>query len=162
MRIFKTTAIFMTLAIFATFVHASTLGDDEVSIVEHLNRKGNIKVENPSTLNDRLNKSISENNDTIDAEPVNRIVSGYRVQVFSDNNSRRAKAEARSMAGNISEKFPQYRTYVIYNSPFWRLRVGDFETIEEANDAATEIKVAFPSYRKEVRVVRDRVNLKHN
>ena len=78
----------MTIAIYATFVHASTLGDDEVSIVEHLHRKGNIKVENPSTLNDRLNKSISENNDTIDAEPVNRIVSGYRVQVFSDNNSR--------------------------------------------------------------------------
>ena len=47
MRIFKTTAIFMTIAIYATFAHALTLGDDEVSIVDHLNSKGNINVENP-------------------------------------------------------------------------------------------------------------------
>lgn len=84
---------------------------------------------------------------------------GYRVQVFSDNNSRTAKNEARSKARNISARFPEHRTYVIYNSPYWRLKVGDFRSQTEANEFAEEIRKAFPSYAKEVRVVRDRITV---
>lgn len=84
---------------------------------------------------------------------------GYRVQVFSDNNPRTAKNEARSKSRNISSRLPQYRTYVVYTSPYWRLKVGDFRTQAEAEAAAEELKNVFPSYSKEIRVVRDKVNL---
>lgn len=83
---------------------------------------------------------------------------GYRVQVFSDNNARTAKNEARSMARNISSRFPEQKTYVTYNSPYWRLRIGDFRNQTEANEFADELRKAFPSYAKEVRVVRDRIS----
>jgi len=85
-------------------------------------------------------------------------VAGYRVQVFSDNNQRTAKGEARSKEKLMRESFPDYGTYVVYNSPFWRLKVGDFRTMHEAEAAADEIKSRFPSFAREVRVVRDRVN----
>ncbi len=84
---------------------------------------------------------------------------GYRVQVFSDNNSRTAKNEARSKSRDISSRFPQYRTYVMYTSPYWRLKVGDFRTQHEANEAAEELRRAFPAYSKEIRVVRDRITV---
>lgn len=82
---------------------------------------------------------------------------GYRIQVFSDNSSRTAKGEARTRARNISSQFPDYQTYVVYNSPYWRLRVGNFKTNEEAQTAAEELRMAFPSYAREIRVVRDRI-----
>ncbi|MCM1483097.1 MAG: SPOR domain-containing protein [Muribaculaceae bacterium] len=83
---------------------------------------------------------------------------GYRVQVFSDNNARTARNEARSKQRSIGSRFPNYRTYVTYTAPYWRLKVGDFRTQEEANTAAAAIKRAFPGY-TEIRVVRDRINL---
>ena len=79
---------------------------------------------------------------------------GYRVQVYAD------KTEARQRERAIGNSFPQYGTYVSYASPFWRLRVGDFRSQYEAEKAAAEIKRQFPGYAKEVRVVRDRVNVK--
>ena len=39
------------------------------------------------------------------------------------------------------------------------LKVGDFRTQQEANDAADELRKAFPAYSKEIRVVRDRISL---
>lgn len=84
---------------------------------------------------------------------------GYRVQVFSDNNPRTAKAEASSKERIISARFPQYQAYVRYNAPYWRLRVGDFRTQQEADHAAEELRKAFPAYSKEIRVVRDRITL---
>ncbi|MCM1071694.1 MAG: SPOR domain-containing protein [[Clostridium] fimetarium] len=85
---------------------------------------------------------------------------GYRVQVYSDNNARTAKGTARQRERVISGAFPQYGTYVTYASPYWRLRVGDFRSQYDAEKAAAEIKRAFPSFGREVRVVRDRVNLR--
>ena len=84
---------------------------------------------------------------------------GYRVQVFSDNNARTARNEARSKQRSVGNRFPQYRTYVTYSAPYWRLKVGDFRTQAEANTAATAIRRAFPGFASEIRVVRDRVKI---
>lgn len=87
-------------------------------------------------------------------------VAGYRVQVFSDNNQRTAKGEARTKEVQVREAFPEYDTYIVYNSPFWRLKVGDFRTQHEAEAAADAIKSRFPSFAREIRVVKDRVNVR--
>lgn len=93
------------------------------------------------------------------ANPVLQRVAGFRVQVFSDNNTGTAKTEARTKSRAVGDAFPQYRTYVTYEAPFWRLRVGDFRSRIDAESAADEIKRQFPSYSREVRVVRDRINV---
>lgn len=94
------------------------------------------------------------------SEPVSGTLksAGYRVQVFSDNNARTAKSEARAKAQAIQGRLPHYRTYVVYQSPYWRLKVGDFVTRTDAENAADEIKKIFPAYAREVRVVKDRIN----
>lgn len=86
-------------------------------------------------------------------------VAGFRVQVFSDNNARTAQAEAKSKSVAIADAMPHYRTYVTYDAPYWRLRVGDFRSRTDAEQAADEIKALFPAYSREVRVVRDRINV---
>ena len=86
-------------------------------------------------------------------------VHGFRIQVFSDNNQKTSQREARSKEKRINERFPEYETYIVYNSPYWRLKVGDFKTEFEAEAAADDIKRAFPEFAREVRIVRDRVNV---
>ena len=131
---------------------------ENVTIVENITNNSNCTISQPEKLQLRLNKAIEVVDTTSNEITEKQYIAGYRIQVFSDNNSRTAKSEARIKASNISEKFPDYRTYVIYNAPFWRLRVGDFRTQEEANDVAVKIKEEFPKYSKEIRVVRDRIN----
>lgn len=125
------------------------------TIVDHIVADSSNTISQPGELTKRL---IPQEENDSDKKTVGNSATGYRVQVFSDNNPRTAKSEARAKSRNISARFPQYRTYVTYRSPFWRLRIGDFRLQQDAIEAAQEIKRAFPSYRKEIRVVRDRIN----
>jgi len=130
-----------------------------------------ISLHQPEKLAERVRfvgskEHNDKDEDVDDGEPtavqsghVTERVVGYRVQVFSDNNIRTAKSEARAKAIAVSGAVPQYKTYVSYEAPFWRLRVGDFRSKADASEAADEIKRAFPQYSREIRVVRDRVNL---
>ncbi|MCM1138488.1 MAG: SPOR domain-containing protein [Muribaculum sp.] len=132
------------------------------TIVDHITAGNENTVNQPTLLTRRLLPVIEIEENEIKEEvqrPVNGRLAGFRVQVFSDNNTRTAKNEARSKQRVISSRFPQYQTYVMYTSPYWRLKVGDFRTQQEANDAADELRKAFPSYSKEIRVVRDRINI---
>ncbi len=133
-----------------------------VTIVDHITSGNSNIVTQPDEMLKRLLPVESPVEEEVKEEPVRPVngrMAGYRVQVFSDNNARTAKNEARSKQRVISSRFPKYQTYVMYTSPYWRLKVGDFRTQQEANAAADELRKAFPSYSKEIRVVRDRVNI---
>ena len=115
-----------------------------------------VSAENPSvSVNPESSEESSAGVSSSSAQGAK--TGGYRVQVFLDNNARTAKNEARARARNISEQFPHYPTYVVYSSPYWRLRVGNFRTHDDADAAAAELSAAFPAYAREIRVVRDRI-----
>lgn len=157
-------------------VTAAVAGGD---IVTALGREGaTVTVEIPAALERRLeNRTLhsepaesSEQTESGEAEseadkdtdrPVQMSrgkVVGYRVQIYTDQNVRTGKSEARNRERIVGRSFPQYSTYVSYSSPYWRLRVGDFRTQQEAQKAAAEIKRAFPRFSRDVRIVRDRIN----
>ncbi|MDE6397013.1 MAG: SPOR domain-containing protein, partial [Muribaculaceae bacterium] len=48
--------------------------------------------------------------------------------------------------------------YQLFESPFWRVRLGDFRSRNEATEVMEEVKRSFPSYSPFLRVVRDRIN----
>lgn len=83
--------------------------------------------------------------------------SGYRVQLFAGNNSRRAKNLAYQMAENIKELFPELSVYTSFAPPRWLCRVGDFRTIEEAD--ATMRRIRATKKFKEVSIVREKINI---
>lgn len=133
-----------------------------MSLIDHIQSDSIIEIIAPVGLEQRLSPSeVTDAQSSQEGKTGGSTVrsGGYRIQVFSDNNARSAKTEARTQARNISARFPQHRTYVVYNAPFWRLKVGDFRNQQDAQQAADEIKRAFPSYSREVRVVRDRVSI---
>ena len=87
---------------------------------------------------------------------------GFRIQAYTDNNPRTAKAAAQRRARDIAMKFPQYRSYITYKAPSWRLRIGDFKTQREAQAALQRIKSVYPKFAREMVIVRDRINVWSN
>lgn len=83
--------------------------------------------------------------------------SGYRVQVLF-TSAKNGRAIAQQRAKKIALKYPQYRAYMSYVAPRWRLRFGDFKTYGEARSLARLIKRSFPAMRSDVVVVTDKVN----
>lgn len=80
---------------------------------------------------------------------------GYRVQVFSSNAQRTAKDESLNIERRLRSVFPGYGVYRIYASPFWKVRIGDFRTHEDAQAFRAELVKAFPELRKETYTVRE-------
>ena len=84
-------------------------------------------------------------------------MSGYRVQAYAGNNTRKAKAEAYGIADKLKEQFPDLPIYTSFIPPRWLCRIGDFRTIEEA-DAAMRMLRATGEF-KEVSIVKDHINI---
>lgn len=81
--------------------------------------------------------------------------SGYRVQVFSSNAQKTAKNEAFSIERKLRSAFPGHGVYSIYASPFWKVRIGDFRTQEDARAFRSELVKAFPELSRETYTVRE-------
>lgn len=87
---------------------------------------------------------------------VNKLT-GYRIQVFSDGRSHHSlESRAKARGSAIASKFPKYRgqVYTFSAAPNWYTRIGNFQNINEANSALTELKRAFPQFASEMRVVK--------
>ncbi|HEY0273318.1 MAG TPA: SPOR domain-containing protein [Chitinophaga sp.] len=65
---------------------------------------------------------------------------GFRVQVVSTNK----RAEANEVKARVMQQFPQYRTYLDYNPPYFKVRVGDFKSRDEASDLRDKLSSVMP------------------
>lgn len=81
-----------------------------------------------------------------------RNVSGYRVQVLSTTN-RGAANQARA---KLMQLFPEYSTYMDYQSPYFRIRIGDFLQRDSAATLQEELGQYFPNG---VFTVKDRIKI---
>lgn len=129
----------------------------EQTIVTHINQSGTVTVEAPQELLPRLecdkNRQVSEKDAGTRAS--NSV--GYRVEIFADNNARTARGNAQSRRDGVMSRLPQYPAYMVFESPYWRVRVGDFATRAEAEAAMADIRRAFPSFSPDLRIVRSRI-----
>lgn len=67
-------------------------------------------------------------------------MNGYRIQVYSGGNSRQAKNEAILIGRKVRSMFSTLSVYTHFSSPHWTCRVGDFKTMEEANEVFRQLK----------------------
>lgn len=132
------------------------------ALQERIPGKGNVTIRQPDALRDMLGKRLhGEGVEKVDGMAFLKI-QGYRTQVFSGNNQRKSKDEAFRKEKEIKKLFPDVMTYVTYNAPFWRLRVGDFRSHEEAYHMQRLLMDAFPAYKKEMYIVKEEVKIPLN
>ena len=155
----------MLLGAFALSAQTSS-GEQAENIFDALQEKvpgkGTVIVRQPNALRNMLGKRLhGEGVEKTDSTAFLKI-QGYRTQVFSGNNQRKSKDEAFRKEKEIKELFPDVPTYVTYNAPFWRLRVGDFRSHEEAYHMQRLLMDAFPVYKKEMYIIREDVKIPLN
>ena len=82
---------------------------------------------------------------------------GFRVQVYSSNQQQGAKEEAQALRDELLSTL-RLSVYLTYNSPMWKVRVGDFTTRSEAEEWRDVIKKQFPKLQGNIYVVPDDIN----
>ncbi len=87
-----------------------------------------------------------------------RQVSGFRVQVYASNTPQVAKNEALDLHETLSSQVSM-AVYVISEPPFWKVRLGDFLTREEAIEYKNQLNVLFPHLQGSTYVVPDQVTI---
>lgn len=85
-------------------------------------------------------------------------VSGFRVQVYASNTPQVAKNEALDLYETISSQV-NMPVYVISEPPFWKVRLGDFLTREEAIEYKNQLNILFPHLQGSTYVVPDQVTV---
>jgi hypothetical protein len=83
-------------------------------------------------------------------------VDGYRVQIYSSNQQQTAKMEALDLEAKLKDKIGQ-TVYVQYLTPFWKVRLGDFRTYEEAREYKKIFVSQYPDMMGDTYIVRDKI-----
>ena len=112
--------------------------------------QGSVKVNQPARLFDLMGSMV-----TIDGKAPE--VEGYRVMVYSGNNSRQARDEANAMADYMRTKFPGSEVYVVFELPIRSCLYGDYRTREEAEAVMYRLKATRKF--KEISVKKCMINL---
>jgi len=159
---------FSLLVLFPACLSAqdSLSGKKSESLVDKINKpesgKGSVHVIQDDKISEKIGKPVIK--DAITSAP-NRdsktiSMSGWRIQVFSGNNQRVSKNEAFGKEADLKASFPDLSTYVKYNAPFWRLRVGDFQTYQDAQGMLMQLRHAFPAFGREMSIVKEKIQVK--
>ena len=83
-------------------------------------------------------------------------VDGYRVQIYSSNQQQTAKSEALELETKLNQTIGQ-TVYVQYLPPFWKVRIGDFRTYEEAREYKKIFVAQYPDLMGDTYIVRDKI-----
>jgi hypothetical protein len=112
---------------------------------------GSVVVHKDPRIDLLVKKQIDINEET--TRDTRRTMSGYRLQVINSNDRNKVfAAKAR-----IYQTYPELKPYLMYQPPFYKLKVGNFKTKEEAEEYRKELSREFPSG---VYVVRDIIEVK--
>jgi len=111
----------------------------------------NVVVTKDPRLDALVQKQIEINELT--TREARRNVPGYRIQVM--NSPDRNKVYAAKV--KIYTEYPDLKPYLLYQAPNYKLKVGNFKTQEEAEQALQQLARLFPSG---LYVIRDTIEIK--
>lgn len=158
--------ICFSAAIYAQTVNTEVKEEPVITIFDRLTKpeagKGVVTIHQSEEIRAMIGAHKHGENVEQEGEATFLKIQGYRAQVFSGNNQRKSKDEAFRKESEIKELFPEVPTYVTYNAPFWKLRVGDFRSHEEAYQMLRLLMGAFPDYAKEMYIVKEEVKIPLN
>ncbi len=102
-----------------------------ISFSIYAQTKGEIKIKTTPEIKNLVSKRIAYNKSK-------KSIKGYRIQIYygSENGAIHARSKFLGL-------FPNTATYIDYESPDWKVKVGNFKTKLEADKAREEILLVF-------------------
>ena len=113
----------------------------EPTLIVHKDDRIDALVKKQASINER-SKRIS-----------GRTMRGYRLMVMNTNN----REEAIAAKTKVYTHFPDQKAYLLYQSPFFRLKAGNFKTRDEAKRYQSLMNAIFP---KGVFIINDVIEVK--
>jgi len=101
---------------------------DTASVVIHKDPRIDILLKKQGDANAAIRKANA------------RTAKGYRLLVINTNK----RDEAIAAKTKIYTNFPELKAYLVYQSPYFKLKVGNFRTRDEALEYQKSLGVYFP------------------
>lgn len=121
-------------------------------LIAILNLFHGVQVVQDSTVSVLLDEAMTGTKDLVE-------VDGYRVQIYSSNKQQVAKAEALELEAQMKDKI-SHPIYVQYQSPFWKVRIGNFRNYDDAKEYKKIFVQQFPELMGNTYIVRDKIWIK--
>lgn len=115
-----------------------------IGIVNFLFAQGNITIKQDPSLPKLINRHLEMNTSI-------RRVQGWRIQLSSNSD----RTEVMNIKSTFLTQYPNTKTYLTYQQPYFKLRIGDFADKNEAYQFMKEINDNF----KGIFIVPDIVNV---
>jgi hypothetical protein len=124
------------ILVLLSFSAPNIFAQDSTDVIIHADPRVEMLVKKQSDINLAVKKANA------------RTARGYRVLVINTNK----RDEAMAAKTKIYSNFPELKAYLVYQSPFFKLKAGNFRTREEAEQYKRSLSYYFP---KGVMVIND-------
>lgn len=120
----------MKYILFLSFllIAATTFAQDTNSVVIHKDPRLDVLLKKQGDVNAAIKKANS------------RTAKGYRLLVINTNK----RDDAIAAKTKVYTNFPELKAYLVYQSPYFRLKAGNFKTREEAQQYQKSLNYYFP------------------
>ena len=116
------------LVFFGVQSRAQSIASDTSSVTVHKDWRIDELVRKQQEYNESVRKAAG------------RTMRGYRLLVLNTNS----RDEAIVAKTKLYTYFPDLKSYIVYQTPFFKLKVGNFKTREEAQDYQNQLNNIFP------------------
>lgn len=114
---------------------------------------GSVAVYKDPRIDLLVKKQIAINEET--TRDSRRTANGYRILVINSNDRNKVFAAK----AKIYQNYPELKPYLLYQPPFYKLKVGNFRSREEAEEYQRALSKDFPTG---LYIVRDIIEVKNS
>lgn len=115
-------------------IDSALLGKDIIGLVQKAD--GKVTVSQTDAVRTAFQNYTKRN--------ASKSIPGYRIRVFYDNDQK-ARGRSEAVARTIAGRYPGLRVYRTFDSPNFKVTVGDFRSKDEALRLFNELKVQYPA-----------------
>ena len=138
--------------VFMMLLCAQVWADDSIAVRPNiLESMPGVEVIQDSAVAVLLDNAMKGTNEWVE-------VDGYRVQVYSSNQQQYAKTEALELEEKLKNSIT-HSVYVQYLPPFWKVRIGDFRSYEDAKEYKKIFVEQYPNMVGDTYIVRDKIKV---
>ena len=137
------------LLISVLFISMRSFGQDTIPVKQA--DTNSITVHKDPRIDLLVKKQIQINEET--TREARRVGKGYRLLVINTNN----REEAAAAKTTVYTYFPELKSYLLYQAPYFKLKVGNFRDKKEAEDYQQRLQKYFP---KGVFIMNDTIEIK--
>lgn len=131
----KAILVFLFLSA-ASMVNAQLSGTKLMRDIQYTGNSGKITIVQDNDIIKLIDKHLFE-------ESKKHGISGYRIRIFSNSGSG-AREEGEIIRAGFIGKYNGIKSYYIFDTPYYRLYIGDFRTKSDAMRFYKQIEYEFP------------------